>query len=223
MKKEFNTGVIIARFHVDNLHIGHTQLITTALSQCDKLIIFLGTSVVRDSDRNPLDFRTRELMVRANIGTLNHALGRTLVLPLPDCHSDEVWSAELDRRIHEIDPQGSVRLYGSRDSFEKHYTGRHQIVHVNPVNNSPTGTEVRRSIAGKPLPTADFRRGVIYAKVNQWPKVHPCIDVAITRVTSGKVEVLLGRKHNEERYRLIGGFVDPEDHRYATLCRDETT
>ena len=212
MKNTNSVGVTVARFQVDKLHVAHIALLKQMLSVNNRIIIFLGTTVVRDSDKNALDYRSRELMLQEefNENCTEDEMNRTTVCPLPDQHTDALWSAELDRRIREIDPMGKVTLYGGRDSFAKHYEGHFSVVELDEISDL-SGTNIRQVIASTPLATRDFRYGVIYAKANQYPKVHPCIDVLVVRQSNRGLEVLLGQKYNESKWRLIGGFADPTD------------
>lgn len=215
MKPTNTVGVIVARYQVDELHYAHRKIIEQVLAENTRMIIFLGTSIVLGSNKNPLDYRTRELMLQNDpICTNNHE--RIVIAALPDQHSDEVWSDELDRRIKEIDHIGKVTLYGGRDSFLSHYLGRFATKELEPIGDI-SGTEIRKSIASCPIDSVDFRRGVIYAKHNMHPGVHPTIDLAIVNNNY----VLLGKKHGETAWRLIGGFVDPTDENFEAAARRE--
>lgn len=221
--KNNKVGVIIGRFQIDDLHKAHKLLIDKVLEKSSRVIIFIGTSVVLDSKRNPLDFRTREMMVRAHLEHLGEQ-DRVAIMPLPDQHTDELWSSELDRRIREIDPMGKATLYGARDSFIGHYKGRNAVETLNlekEVSATLSASAIREKIASEPLNSRDFRAGIIHAKYNQWPKVHPTVDVIITRTLSRGLEVLLGQKLNESTWRLIGGFTDPTDDGYEAASTRE--
>jgi len=211
MNKLYNVGVIVGRFQINKLHQGHIGLIRAAGKACDRLIIFVGTSVVRDSDRNPLDYRTREQMLTSCVGEITDA--EITILPLPDQRTDELWSAELDRRIREVDPIGTVRLFGSRDSFLPHYTGNFSTIQ-HAEDSYFSATSARKAIGVTPIDSEDFRSGMIYGKINQYPKVHATVDIIVTHNDS----VLLARKHNETNWRLIGGFVDPTDNGFEAAA-----
>ncbi|WP_394998903.1 NUDIX domain-containing protein [Acinetobacter sp.] len=221
MKNTNTVGVIVGRFQVAELHTAHIELIHKALMDNDRVVIFLGTTVVRDSEKNALDYRTRELMLSdAFYDHWDDCFERTTICPLPDQHSDELWSAELDRRIREIDPMGKIRLYAGRDSFAGHYKGNFEIILVDEILDV-SGTDDRKQIASCPIGSVDFRKGVIHAKANQYPKVHPCIDVLVVRRSSRGVEMLLGQKYNESKWRLIGGFADPTDESFEDAAKRE--
>ena len=63
--------------------------------------------------------------------------------------------------------------------------------------------------------STDFRAGVIYQAYNQYPKVHPCVDIAIME----NDKVLLARRPYEDAWRFIGGFAKPTDTSYEHTAR----
>lgn len=195
-------GVIVGRFQVNELHPGHIELIKSVADNHRRVVILLGVAPVLVTRNNPLDFITRKEM-------LMQAFPHVTILSIPDTRNDAEWSRELDKRIREACPVGSVVLYGSRDSFIKYYSGNFETSEL-PEYQSPSGTEVRKSISREVKSSADFRAGVIFAAYNQYPKVYPTVDVAIMKDD----HVLLGRKEGQSQYRFIGGFTDPTDNSY---------
>lgn len=202
-------GVIVGRFQVPELHNGHLDLINGVMAQHKRVVILLGVSAALVTRNNPLDFVTRKEM-------LLHHFPNISVLSIPDMSSDKNWSAELDRRVREACPIGSVLLYGSRDSFIPSYSGHFSVKEIGP-SMSISGTELRREVSREIKASADFRSGVIFAAYNQYPKVYATVDVAIVNEN----RVLLGRKPNQEKFRFIGGFSDPTDDCYETAARRE--
>lgn len=197
---KYDIGIIVGRFQVDNLHPGHRQLIDKVVGQHKRVVIFLGVASALVTRNNPLDFVTRKEMLHADYPTVS-------ILSIPDHPSDVEWSHELDRRIREACPIGSVLLYGGRDGFIKSYHGHFPCDELPAHPEAATGTEIRKEISIEVKSSPDFRSGVIFAAYNQYPKVYPTVDVAIRH----KDDFLLGRKHNQNQFRFIGGFSDPED------------
>ncbi len=193
-------GVIVARFQVPELHEGHKDLIEYVLENHDRVIIFLGLSPCKCTNNNPLDFETRKQMIQSLYPKIN-------VLYIKDTMSDHVWSEKLDEMISDmLAPNQTAVLYGSRDSFIKHYFGRFQT-QVLKQKVFISGSEIRNKIASKVKESSDFRMGVIWAMNNQWPKAIPTVDIAI--FNEDYSELLLGRKRDESKFRFIGGFVSP--------------
>ena len=208
-----DTGVIIARFQTPYLHEGHLNLINQVKVQHNKLIIVLGVGPITGSRRSPYDYYTREKMIKT-------AYQDVIVLPLSDHPSDRSWSINLDQLLSSAFPNERFTLYGSRDSFIPYYTGRYETVDL-PEHGDYNATELRRKYADKVFDSRDFRAGILYAYHNQYKKVYPTVDIAVFR--NEKSEILLGKKAINNRWRLVGGFTDPEDDCYETAARRELT
>lgn len=204
------TGVIIARFQTPYLHEGHIDLIEKVKANHNKLIIVLGISPV-PGRKNPYDYYTREKMIKKEYSDV-------VVLPLSDHPSDVAWSENLDNLLSSVFPTEQFKLYGSRDSFIPYYTGRFETVDL-PEHGDYNATELRKKYQDQIFDSRDFRAGILYAYHNQFKKVYPTVDVAVFR--NDKQEILLGRKANSSKWRLVGGFADPEDENYEVSARRE--
>ncbi len=197
--KKTDIGVVVARFQVDELTEGQHDLIKTVISHHDKVLIFLGISPAKNTQVNPMDYKTRELMIRESYPDVT-------VLPIYDVNNDEQWSRTLDKRIREVFSIGSVTLYGSRDGFIPKYKGGFQTVELEP-RVKVSGSEIRKKLSQKIVSSKDFRHGVIYASHDRYPTTFPTVDAAIL---DEKGRVLLARKKTDDpnKWRFIGGFVD---------------
>lgn len=202
-------GAIVGRFQVPELTEGHRQLIQFVKEQHGQVMILLGVSQVLGSKRHPLDFATRERMIKSEFPD-------AIVAPLPDMPTDEAWSQNLDGLVRMVAPVGEVVLYGGRDSFIPHYKGRFKTYEIE-LKYSISGTEVRQITSNRVLVSSDFRAGVIYATANQYHRVFPTVDIAILR----DAQVLLGKKPNQDLWCFPGGFVDQEDTCYEDAARRE--
>src|ERR1051326_4586704 len=200
--KAFDIGVIIGRFQVDKLHAGHISLIESVMQKHKRVVIFLGVAPTLITKNNPLDFAARKEMILRQFPQL-------VVMPIRDMPSDEDWSKELDKRIRECCPVGSVMLYGGRDCFVKTYSGEFPTSVLEP-KDSVSGTQVRMEVSKEVKSSADFRAGVIFAAFNQYTKVYPTVDIAIMDGS----KLLLGRKPNQKKFRFLGGFADATDNCY---------
>jgi bifunctional NMN adenylyltransferase/nudix hydrolase len=205
------TGVIIARFQTPALHEGHLTLIRQVKQKHNRLIIVLGVSPVKGSRKNPLDYYTRERMLKQLFSDI-------IILPLSDQAIDKVWSKKLDDLLSNNFPQETFVLYGSRDSFIPSYSGRFTTEALPPVQDF-NATAQREAISDKVFDTEEFRAGVIYNTYNLFPKVYPTVDIALFR--HQRKELLLGRKPNELSWRLPGGFADPSDDSFEMAARRE--
>ena len=196
-------GVIVGRFQADEITDGHRDLIKSVMDKHVMTILVLGIAIARSSKENPLDFETRRMYFAELFPELR-------IVPLENQRTDSLWSKKLNEVINKnLHPGGKAVLYGSRDSFISHYEGSRETRELLPTSNA-SATRSRRLTSFKPENSASFRRGVIYATQNQYDTTYSAVDIAIVRQNSAQEEILLGRKPGENKFRFIGGFVDPK-------------
>jgi len=206
-----NVGVVIGRFHVDDLHEGHLNLLSTVENSHSRLIIFVGLSHNKCTYNNPLDFESRRSMLQAHYP-------KATILYIRDVHDDVIWSKDLDNKIlNLIGPNQTVCLYGSRDSFIPYYHGKFPVKEL-VQETYFSGTEVRKQVAIRSNSTRDFRAGAIWALGNQYASPNFTIDVAI--FNDDFTRVLLGRKIIESKYRFIGGFIQNSEKISDAVARE---
>jgi len=196
VEKQYDIGVIIGRFQIHELHSEHKKLIEYVLERHDKVILFLGVSPAIHTRKNPLDFVSRKRMIEEFYGHRIEA-----IMPLHDMKFDCQWAKQVDKKIREIFPIGSVVLYGSKDSFIPFYEshGKFDTCELQP-DNFISATDVRKAVSNKSLRSKEFRAGMIYAANQTFPLNYATIDVAI--FNDDYTKVLLGRKHYEEETGL---------------------
>lgn len=213
-KEKYQIGVIIGRFQTHELHNGHTEFINEVIKRNNKVLVFLGVSPTLGTKKNPLDFSTRKKMLEEYYGDKI-----TAILPIHDKKSDLLWSKEVDNRIREVFPIGSVVLYGSKDSFIPHYNGNFATCQLEPSSPFISATQTRQQVSEQIIKSKEFRAGVIYGIYNTYPTVFSTVDVAI--YNENKSKILLGRKPYENKYRFIGGFVDVKDTSFEMAAKRE--
>lgn len=152
------TGVVVGRFQVPELHLGHKFLLDKA-NENNFLHIFLGIPF-KLSLREPLDFGVRALM-------LGELYPQAMIVGLTDIPGDdELWSKTLDQRIENMTwprkPE-TVTLYGGRDSFLDHYQGKFKTEKLNI--NSVSGSQVRKDVREHIINSVEFRKGIIYSTI----------------------------------------------------------
>ncbi|MEY3240180.1 MAG: hypothetical protein RIR11_1618 [Bacteroidota bacterium] len=198
MAKKSGTGVIVGRFQVVELNKVHKKLIGQVVKRHEKVAVFLGSNPA-PSDMNPID-----LLFRLDL--IDEAYGEKIeVAEMPDLPDDRIWSQELDRRILELRPEGSVTIYGTREGFTERYSGRYttEILEVSE-DEMPELLDAKDE-----WDVPSFRAGMMYAAMRRFPTVYPTVDIAVMDEEMEKV--LLARKENETKYRFPGGFADPSD------------
>jgi bifunctional NMN adenylyltransferase/nudix hydrolase len=203
MVRDNTVGVVVGRFQTTALHFGHRFVLDRAVADHEEILVILGCTPARTSKRDPLDYETRKAMILA-------AYPAARVARLEDCGADALWSERLDEVIAKEFPGKAAILYGSWNSFIPQYCGTHRCEMLRSPNHTISATDVRNRVAQKPLASADFRAGVIYASHHQKPVSYQTVDVAI--VDYDNKRILLGaRTRDQGLLRFIGGFVDPTD------------
>lgn len=205
------TGVIVARFQTPFLHEGHYSIINYVKERHNKVVIVLGVSPVKAGTYNPLDFYTREKMVKK-------AFPDVVVLPISDHRNDVVWSQNIDKLLSITFPMEQFVLYGSRDSFIPYYSGKLKVEEI-PQTGDFSATDLRYKMSDKVMDSEDFRCGIIYAYNNMYPKTYTTVDVAV--LSENHQQVLLGYRKSENLWRLPGGFTDPSDENYEASALRE--
>ena len=145
-------GVLIGRFQVPEPHEGHRFLINEIKSNCDKLVILLGSANRARSIRNPYTYEERKAAVL-------RLFPDVLVAPLNDYkYSDAQWRADVVYTINTIVAERynnvEVVLFGHKKDGNDYLDWFPQYNYQNITSDiDVSGTEVRRSIE-KLLPTA---------------------------------------------------------------------
>lgn len=211
-----DVGVIVARFQVHTLTDAHLDLLRTVQETHKKVIVFLGLSPMIGTRNNPLDFEARKQMVLESFPNVT-------VLYISDIGSDKTWSRRLDRNISDLLlPNQTATLYGGRDSFIDHYTGKFSTQELESTKEVQySGTEARRLISAQVTSSVDFRAGIIWAVHNRYPAAIPTVDVVIYDDSNDKIRLLMVRKHHESKYRFVGGFAQPDTVSYEIDARRE--
>lgn len=152
-------GVIVGRFQLDKLHAGHKCLIETVRSRHQCYAVAIGITVDgTPTQKDPLSYHMRASMILEDFKDC-------VTFPIQDINDDDVWSKKLDEAIRQAFPQGTVRLYGGRDSFIPAYTGEFPTTEITAVDGT-SGTEVRNRVGASPASNAEFRKGLIYGLQN---------------------------------------------------------
>lgn len=211
-----NVAVVVGRFQVPMLHPGHKELLDKVRSEHTKVIVVLGSAHAINTRRDPMDYRTRELMIRAEYPEFT-------ITGIKDQRSDQLWSEELDQIIDSlINPNDYVVLYGGRDSFISHYKGKHETKELEPTVFY-SGTMYREDMWDKSMDIPAFRAGIIRAAYSRFPTTHPTVDIAV--FNNDRTQIILGSKKDDIKlnlWRLPGGFVDVTDKNFLATAKRET-
>jgi bifunctional NMN adenylyltransferase/nudix hydrolase len=211
-------GVIVGRFQVNDLHDGHMELFRQVKARHNGVIVFVGSHPAGLTKDHPLNFEVRKRMIEAKFPDF-------IVREIRDTRNDEMWSKNLDEMIgNTIDGPVDIVLYGGRDSFVPHYTGKYKPVELTLSLESQkiSGTAIRDRFATEIVQSSDFRAGMIYAAAQLWPVILGTVDVAI--FTTDYSQILLGQKDSDpkDKWRFVGGHFSTTAHSNEADARKET-
>jgi len=210
-----NVAVVVGRFQVPMLHPGHKELLDKVRSEHTKVIVILGSAHAINTRKDPMDYKTRELMMRAEYPEFT-------ITGIKDQRSDNLWSEELDQIIDSLtNPNDYIVLYGGRDSFINHYTGKFETKELEPTVFY-SGTMYREDMWDKSMDNPAFRAGIIRAAYSRFPTTHPTVDIAV--FNHDKTQIILGSKTDDIKnnlWRLPGGFVDVTDKNFVAAAKRE--
>ena len=218
-------GVIVGRFQVPELHAGHKKLISQCFNENDRTIIVIGVSPIIDK-RNPLTGSEVYSVVQGHIYDWIYLYGKEYpnILFINDNMNDSDWILNLKELIRPYTGLGTeVKYYGSRDSYLnvlKKYCPPDCI--LVPEVNGTSSTKIRESIALDQRTTVDFLKGKIAQEMNRFDCVYPTVDMLIN-TCDGKYWVFGRKKAHNDKFCIIGGFVDPKDNSYDFAIRREVS
>jgi bifunctional NMN adenylyltransferase/nudix hydrolase len=203
-------GVIVGRFQVPDLHAGHRHLIETALQENDAIHIVLGCTAGFPDDRDPLSAEVRAEMIQQEYPGISTST-------ITDVHNAQLWSQILDGKLRKLFSEQTVRLYGSRGSFGKVYTGTYPFTYVDHVPNV-SGTKLRLTALCRN--SNEYRLGLIHSQQARSPIPYGTVDLAVIHPNTGMI--LVGSKEADgERKRFVGGFLDVTDESDETAALRE--
>ncbi len=206
-------GVVVGRFQTPHLHNGHKYVLDHA-NKHHKLLIFVGVHRAPGSFRNEMDFETRKKM-------LQKEYPNAIIMPIQDEKLDSYWTDKLENLIHVICPLSEPTLYHGRKSFAPHYKGDHTLVDVGGEHKEEA-TALREQCYGKAIASEDFRAGQFYYSAQVFPRINPCVDLAITKMIDGELHLALGaREADPDNWRFPGGHIDRTDPNMEFTCERE--
>lgn len=212
---DIDVGVIVGRFQVPALHSEHIDLIRTVKTRHKKVIVFIGLTETKVTKNNPLDYQMRRIMINEVFPDI------TDIFYIENHPSDHVWSKSLDSQIARSLPgESKAVLYGSRDSFIKHYHGKFPTKELVPTKII-SGSELRKTAGHQKRASEDFRAGVIWATQNRYDTLYPTVDIAI--FNEDRTKILLGMKNVDSgKIRFPGGFATKSSGEYEIDAKRET-
>lgn len=117
--KKFSHLVFIGRFQP--FHIAHQQVIDTALSLSETVILVLGSAQDQRSIKNPFTVAERQQMILSSFALPDAA--RIKFLPMPDLNNDQKWVAAIKTGVAQLigEAAATVGLIGHFKDDSSYY------------------------------------------------------------------------------------------------------
>ena len=138
-------GLIIGRFQP--FHNGHLALIKRVLSECDKVIILIGSYRQARSIRNPFTYEERHHMIFDSLS--QEEKKQISFAPIRDhLYNDTAWLCEVQIAVDEL-TEGStnITLYGHNRDFSSYYLSmfpQWKFQEVGLLEDDISGSEIRK-------------------------------------------------------------------------------
>lgn len=98
---KFKRGLMTGRFQP--FHNGHLALAEQALSECDELVIVIGSSQFSFIDKDPFTAGERVLMIRSALVEAGIDLSRCYIIPVANDENNARWLAYLRSQVPPFD------------------------------------------------------------------------------------------------------------------------
>lgn len=105
---KFRRGLTTGRFQP--FHRGHLALVRQVLSECDELVIVVGSAQFNFIEKDPFTAGERILMIHGSLAKAGIDLARCYVIPVPNDENNARWLANLRSQVPPFDA-----LYSGND------------------------------------------------------------------------------------------------------------
>ena len=128
--KEFKLGLVLGRFQI--FHKGHESIIDTAIKNCEKVLIFIGSSDKSNTYQNPFDYEFRKEVIKRIYNDEN-----IIIAPLPDLGVGNVplWGKYVMDNAIKIVGMPDCIIYGIEDKCETWYKDYQNLAYIKVDRN----------------------------------------------------------------------------------------
>ena len=194
----------------------HGSTMCKLLNDYQHIVIALPVRRVTPTKNAPLDYASREAMIRQHYANIKHYIH---VVPVVDKKYPKDKVAALEDAVRSLFSNFSSRNVSlfTDHVFGDIYKKNGGVWNCTEHRYLEAEDHERFKILGlRDIVDVNFRRGVISGLVNQFPISWPTVDMAIRRIINGKAHYLFGKKPGEFGWRFPGGFKDRSDPNFET-------
>ncbi|MBT4320310.1 nicotinamide-nucleotide adenylyltransferase [Candidatus Bathyarchaeota archaeon] len=114
-------ALFIGRFQP--FHFGHLHAIETILTECDELILVVGSAQMSHQRDNPFTAGERIEMIRGALAESKIPSDRYMIIPIPDAPAHRVWVSAVESQTPRFDMVFSNQSLTRRLLIEAGYEG----------------------------------------------------------------------------------------------------
>lgn len=166
--KKYETGLVCMR--VQPFHKGHQRLIDIMLSECKKVIIAIGSANESGTDRNPLEYRFRRMLIQ-NVFIRECVSGHLKIIGANDINDLPRWSTYITSLIPE---RVEVYYAGTKQDAEA-------FIKYPPKDYSEINVKIIERKNTKILSASEIRE-LFYKGIPKWEKFIPIENIEPTRL-----------------------------------------
>lgn len=170
-QRKYSFGFVVGRFQM--LHSGHEHLINSAKSQCENLLVLIGSAQESGTTRNPFDLKTRRDMMKAVFGDVpNIYFGYINDLTHENDHSHDwgrylLGAVDVWKRYHMIPNDLDAMVYGN-DEERNSWFDPSDIEGVNQIQIDRADIPISATMMRGYLGWNDYQQWSKFAN----PKIH---------------------------------------------------
>jgi nicotinamide-nucleotide adenylyltransferase len=97
---DINRGLMIGRFQP--FHMGHLSLANEILSECDELVVAIGSPEANLSFNDPFTSGERITMIHESLKNHGLSMSRCYVLPVPNSANNYIWFSQMKSMLPKI-------------------------------------------------------------------------------------------------------------------------
>lgn len=124
MKARYRLGLFVGRFQP--FHKGHLHALKVAALHSKHLVIGIGSSQEKGTEKNPLSSKNRIKIIRAALKGTKLSSNSIKFLDIPDFHNNEKWFNYIISKEPDLD------VVFSRNSLVKRIFKSHKIAVISP-------------------------------------------------------------------------------------------
>lgn len=178
---KYRRGLVAGRFQP--FHNGHLALAKQALSECDELVIVIGSAQFNFIEKDPFTAGERVLMIRAALAEAGVDLSRCYIIPVANDENNARWLAYLRSQV---------------PPFDVVYSGNDFVSHLARSQDPSLAVRVPEFAKRQEYNGTNIRSLIVAGKKEEWERlVPPAIAKAIEDVDGIERMKVLARSDSD--------------------------